>query len=90
MTGPVALPDPRGTVTQHVTTAREMLAAVEACLPADIAIFAYAGRAEDAGLSLEAYPHFREWMTRVASQPGHLDAMVPYSVDPHSINELPG
>ena len=57
---------------------------------ADIAIFAYAGRAEDAGLSLEAYPHFREWMTRVASQPGHLDAMVPYSVDPHSINELPG
>jgi phosphopantothenoylcysteine decarboxylase/phosphopantothenate--cysteine ligase len=42
VTGPVALPDPRGTVTQHVTTAREMLAAVEACLPADIAIFAAA------------------------------------------------
>jgi phosphopantothenoylcysteine decarboxylase / phosphopantothenate---cysteine ligase len=42
VTGPVALPDPRGTVTQHVTTAREMLAAVEACLPADIAVFAAA------------------------------------------------
>jgi phosphopantothenoylcysteine decarboxylase/phosphopantothenate--cysteine ligase len=42
VTGPVALSDPRGTVTQHVTTAREMLAAVEACLPADIAIFAAA------------------------------------------------
>jgi phosphopantothenoylcysteine decarboxylase / phosphopantothenate---cysteine ligase len=42
VTGPVALPDPGGTVTQHVTTAREMLAAVEACLPADIAIFAAA------------------------------------------------
>jgi phosphopantothenoylcysteine decarboxylase/phosphopantothenate--cysteine ligase len=42
VTGPVALPDPRGTVTQHVTSAREMLAAVEACLPAEIAVFAAA------------------------------------------------
>ena len=57
---------------------------------ADIAVFAYAGRAEEAGLSLEPYPHFRQWIARIAAQPGHLDDAVPYSVDPHSVNELPG
>jgi len=57
---------------------------------ADIAVFAYAARAEEAGLSLEPYPHFRQWVARVAAQPGHLDDAVPYSVDPHSVNELPG
>ena len=40
--GPVAIPDPHGVTTVHVTTAREMLAAVDAALPADIAIFAAA------------------------------------------------
>ncbi len=42
ISGPVAIPDPQGVTTLHVTTAREMLAAVEATLPADIAIFAAA------------------------------------------------
>jgi phosphopantothenoylcysteine decarboxylase/phosphopantothenate--cysteine ligase len=42
VSGPVVLPDPAGAQTLHVTTAREMLAAVEAALPADIAIFAAA------------------------------------------------
>jgi glutathione S-transferase len=37
---------------------------------ADMAVFAYASRAQDAGLSLEPYPHFREWIARVAAQPG--------------------
>jgi phosphopantothenoylcysteine decarboxylase/phosphopantothenate--cysteine ligase len=36
--GPTALPDPQGLSTVHVETAREMLAACEAALPADIAI----------------------------------------------------
>ncbi|MCJ2071040.1 bifunctional phosphopantothenoylcysteine decarboxylase/phosphopantothenate--cysteine ligase CoaBC [Methylobacterium sp. J-030] len=40
--GPVAIPDPRGVTVIRVETAREMLAAVEAALPADIAIFAAA------------------------------------------------
>ena len=39
VSGPVALPDPRGVTTQHVESAREMLAAVENALPADIAVF---------------------------------------------------
>ncbi len=42
VSGPVALPDPAGVTTVHVETAREMLSAVEAALPADIAICAAA------------------------------------------------
>ncbi len=42
VSGPVAIPDPQGVTTVHVSTAREMLSAVEAALPADIAIFAAA------------------------------------------------
>ncbi|WOJ88481.1 bifunctional phosphopantothenoylcysteine decarboxylase/phosphopantothenate--cysteine ligase CoaBC [Methylocapsa polymorpha] len=42
VTGPVALADPFGVKTVHVETAREMLQAVEAALPADIFIAAAA------------------------------------------------
>jgi phosphopantothenoylcysteine decarboxylase/phosphopantothenate--cysteine ligase len=38
VSGPVALPDPPGVITAHVETAAQMLAAVEAALPADIFI----------------------------------------------------
>jgi phosphopantothenoylcysteine decarboxylase/phosphopantothenate--cysteine ligase len=39
VSGPVSIPDPVGVSTVHVETAREMLAAVEAHLPADVAVF---------------------------------------------------
>lgn len=42
ISGPVALPDPLGLTTVHVETAREMQEAVQAALPADIAICAAA------------------------------------------------
>lgn len=42
VTGPVSLPDPAGVATVHVESARDMLAAVEAALPASVAIFAAA------------------------------------------------
>jgi phosphopantothenoylcysteine decarboxylase/phosphopantothenate--cysteine ligase len=42
VSGPVNLPDPAGVKTVKVTTGREMLAAVEAALPADVAVFAAA------------------------------------------------
>jgi phosphopantothenoylcysteine decarboxylase / phosphopantothenate---cysteine ligase len=42
ISGPVNIPDPSGVATVHVESAREMLAAVEAALPADIGIFAAA------------------------------------------------
>jgi glutathione S-transferase len=56
---------------------------------ADIALFAYASRAEEAGLSLQAYPQFRAWVARVEAQPGFLAEMHPYAIDPHSSRELP-
>ena len=55
---------------------------------ADMAMFAYGSRAEEAGLSLEMYPHFRAWIARVEAQPGFLATMHPYAIDPHSVNEL--
>jgi phosphopantothenoylcysteine decarboxylase/phosphopantothenate--cysteine ligase len=42
VSGPVNLPDPLAVTTRHVETAAEMLAAVEAALPADIAVCAAA------------------------------------------------
>lgn len=42
VSGPVSLADPAGVDVVHVETARDMLAAVEAALPADIAVFAAA------------------------------------------------
>jgi phosphopantothenoylcysteine decarboxylase/phosphopantothenate--cysteine ligase len=42
VSGPVNVPDPRGVRPIHVTTARQMLEAVEHGLPADAAIFAAA------------------------------------------------
>jgi glutathione S-transferase len=56
---------------------------------ADISVFAYGSRAEEAGFSLEPYPHVRAWIGRVTSQPGFLATMHPYSEDPHSRQELP-
>jgi glutathione S-transferase len=56
---------------------------------ADMALFAYASRAEEAGLSLEMHPHFRAWIARVEAQPGFLASMHPYAIDPHSERELP-
>ena len=42
VTGPTREPDPAGVPVRHLETARQMLAGVEAALPADIAIFAAA------------------------------------------------
>ena len=42
ISGPVNLPDPPGVSVFHVETARQMLAAVEKALPADVAVFAAA------------------------------------------------
>lgn len=56
---------------------------------ADMALFAYASRAEEAGLSLKTHPNFRAWIARIESQPGFLATMHPYAIDPHSVKELP-
>ena len=56
---------------------------------ADIAVFAYAHRGADAGIDMQPYAHLRVWIERVQAQPRFLDAIHPYSDDPHSRDELP-
>ena len=55
---------------------------------ADIAVFAYAHRAEDAGFDLSHYPHFRRWIQHIEKEQGPLPKVVPYSVDPNSAGDL--
>lgn len=57
---------------------------------ADIALFAYTSRAEEAGFDLQPLPHLRAWIARVQAQPGFGAAMHPYSIDPYSSGELGG
>ncbi|MCX8134959.1 MAG: bifunctional phosphopantothenoylcysteine decarboxylase/phosphopantothenate--cysteine ligase CoaBC [Roseococcus sp.] len=60
VSGPVTIPDPPGVRVVRVTTAREMLAACEAALPAEIAVCAAAVAdwrvAEEAGQKLKKAP----------------------------------
>ncbi len=57
---------------------------------ADIAVFAYASRAGEAGFQLADYPAVAAWIARVEAQPGFGAPMYPYSLDPHSANEPGG
>jgi len=54
----------------------------------DMAVYAYAAHADEAGLDLAAYPAFRAWIERVKAQPGFLGERYPYSIDPHASREL--
>jgi glutathione S-transferase len=56
---------------------------------ADMACFAYTHLAEEAGLPLRHCPNVVAWLARVRAQPGFVDRVYPYSVDPHSGGELP-
>jgi glutathione S-transferase len=56
---------------------------------ADIALFAYAHLAVDAGIATGHLPAFQAWVTRVRSQEGFLEKMYPYSIDSHAVAELP-
>lgn len=70
--------------------ARRPFIAGDAYTVADIAMFAYASRADEAdGLSLAPHAHLRGWIGRVAAQPGHLAEMHAYAIDPHSERDLP-
>jgi glutathione S-transferase len=55
---------------------------------ADMAVYAYAAHADEAGLDLERYPAFRAWIGRVEAQPGFLGERFPYAIDPHASREL--
>lgn len=55
---------------------------------ADMAMYAYAGFADEAGIPLDDYPAVVRWIGRVRSQPGFLSTVYPYSIDPHSTGEF--
>ena len=57
---------------------------------ADIALYAYGGHADEAGLDVAPFVHVADWRQRVESQPGFLAERYPYSIDPFSHGELPG
>ena len=56
---------------------------------ADMSLFAYTHRADEAGLPLGEFAHVCAWIARVRAQPGFLDEHHPYAIDPHSSAELP-
>jgi glutathione S-transferase len=56
---------------------------------ADMSLFAYVHRADEARLPLADFGRVCAWLDRVRSQPGFLGRVHPYSDDPHSGNELP-
>ena len=39
---------------------------------ADISLYAYTHVAEEGGFALDRYPAIRDWLDRVAAQPGHV------------------
>jgi glutathione S-transferase len=52
---------------------------------ADMAVYGYSHRAEEAQLDLEPYPNVRAWFARVESQRGYME-----DVDPYGANAAPG
>jgi glutathione S-transferase len=56
---------------------------------ADMSVFAYTSRADEAMIPLRGYPAVEDWVSRVRGQEHFLDAVYPYSVDPNSGRELP-
>ena len=56
---------------------------------ADISVFAYVHRADEADLPLADYRNIAGWVDRIRAQPHFLAEQFPYSIDPHSADELP-
>jgi glutathione S-transferase len=56
---------------------------------ADMSVFAYTHRADEAHLPLLEFAHVVAWIERVRSQQGFLATCHPYSIDPFSSGELP-
>jgi glutathione S-transferase len=52
---------------------------------ADIAVYGYSHRAEEAQLELEPYSNLRAWFARVEAQPGYIE-----DVEPYPPNAAPG
>lgn len=56
---------------------------------ADMCVFAYVSRSDEAGIPLRDFPAIDAWAARVRAQPGFLAEVHPYSIDPAATRELP-
>lgn len=56
---------------------------------ADMSVYAYVGRAHEAGIALSRFPSVAAWIARIESQKHFLRTVHPYSIDPASSRELP-
>jgi glutathione S-transferase len=63
-------------IEQHLES-RPFLAAHQYTI-ADIAVYAYAHVAEEAGIDTSSYGRFRDWLERINDQPGFVDDLAPY------------
>jgi glutathione S-transferase len=52
---------------------------------ADIAVYGYTHRSQEAGVGLGPFAHVSEWLERVESQPGYIE-----NVEPYPANARPG
>jgi glutathione S-transferase len=52
---------------------------------ADIAVYGYTHRSDEAGIDLRPYPAVRAWIDRVEAQPGYME-----DVEPYGANAAPG
>ncbi len=48
---------------------------------ADIAVYGYTHRADEAGLELAPYPNVRAWLARVERQDGYMEDVAPYGAN---------
>ena len=65
---------------EHHLAAHDFLAAGRYTI-ADIATYAYAHVADEAGIDTSDYPAFRAWLERVEQQPGFMDDHEPYGAN---------
>jgi glutathione S-transferase len=72
----------------HRELATRAFVAGDAYTIADISLFAYVSRADEADLPLSDSENIVAWIERVRAQPGFLAETFPYSIDPHSGSEL--
>jgi glutathione S-transferase len=74
-------------VLDHEVSARPFICGEQYTI-ADMSLYAYASRAHEAGLFLDASVSFRRWLSRIEAQPGFVGEVYPYSIDPNSSREL--
>jgi glutathione S-transferase len=56
---------------------------------ADMSVFSYVHRTDEAGIPLSDFPNIERWVNDIRAQPRFLSEVHPYLIDPYSARELP-